>query len=125
MRANTLDAAWVQPVAEGWTVTPTLRYTTQRAARFYYDPVYDATLGAPFPPGFSSLTNYSADQRLSAFGAATAGLRVDWQVNRQWKLDLSYSRYEQRGDWRLGGDGSPGLEPFSARWWQLGVSRSF
>ena len=125
VRANTVDASWVQPVAEGWSVTPMLRYTTQRAARFYYDPVYDAALGAPFPPGFGSLAHYSADQRLSAFGAVTAGVRVDWQVTPRWKLDLSYARYEQRGDWRLGGDGSPGLEPFNARWWQLGVSRSF
>lgn len=125
VRAHTLDAAWVQPVAPGWTLTPSLRYATQRAASFYFDPVYDGTLGEPFPPGFSGLTHYSADQRLSAFGALTAGLRVDWQVTQQWKLDLSYSRYEQRGDWRIGGDGSPGLEPFSAQWWQLGMARSF
>jgi hypothetical protein len=125
VRANTLDAAWVQPIAEGWTLTPMLRYTTQRAARFYYDPVYDATLGEPFPPGFGSRSFYSADQRLSAFGAATVGLRVDWTITPQWKADLGYQRYEQRADWRIGGDGSPGLAPFSARWWQLGVSRSF
>lgn len=125
VRSHTLDAAWVQPVAAGWSVTPMLRYATQRAARFYYDPVYDNTLGEPFPPGFDRLRHYSADQRLSAFGAATAGLRIDWQVDPQWKLDVSYERYEQRSDWRLGGDGSPGLAAFSARWWQLGVSRSF
>jgi hypothetical protein len=125
VRAHTLEAAWVQPVAAGWTLTPMLRYTTQRAARFYFDPVYDAAMGEPFPPGFANLRHYSADQRLSAFGAATAGLRVDWAVDSRWKLDLSYARYEQRADWRLGGDGSPGLAPFSAQWWQLGVSRSF
>ncbi|HJV71030.1 DUF3570 domain-containing protein [Ideonella sp.] len=125
VRAHTLDAAWVQPVAPGWTLTPMLRYTTQRAARFYYDPVYDPVLGAPFPPGFGNRPYYSADQRLSAFGAATAGLRVDWAIDSQWKLDLAYERYEQRAAWRVGGDGSPGLAPFSARWWQLGVSRSF
>jgi Protein of unknown function (DUF3570) len=127
VRAHTLDAAWVQPVAEGWTLTPMLRYTTQRAANFYYDPVYDPVLGAPFPPGFGSPSDryHSADQRLSAFGAATVGLRVDWAIDKQWKLDLGYERYEQRAAWRVGGDGSPGLAAFSARWWQLGVSRSF
>ena len=40
-------------------------------------------------------------------------------------MDLSYQRYEQRAAWRVGGDGSPGLAPFSAQWWQLGVARSF
>ena len=63
---------------DGWVLTPNLRYTTQSAAYFYFDPIYDAILGAPFPPGY--LTNpdgfYSADQRLSAFGGITAGLKL-------------------------------------------------
>ena len=33
--------------------------------------------------------------------------------------------YEQRASWRLGGDGSPGLLPFSARWIQVGVTQTF
>ena len=31
----------------------------------------------------------------------------------------------RRASWRLGGDGSPGLLPFSARWIQVGVSKTF
>ena len=125
VRANTLDAAWVQPLNERVKLTPMLRYTTQRAASFYYDPVYSSSLGEPFPPGFDASGQHSADQRLSAFGALTAGLRVDWAIDSRWSMDLSYQRYEQRAAWRVGGDGSPGLAPFSAQWWQLGVARSF
>lgn len=125
VRATTLDAAWVQPVGEKWRVTPMLRYTTQRAARFYFDPVYSTTLGEPFPPGYQAGQLASADQRLAGFGAVTAGLRLDWAFAPRWSADLSYQRYEQRGAWRLGGSGSPGLAPFSADWWQLGISRSF
>ena len=40
-------------------------------------------------------------------------------------LDASYVRYEQRGDWRLGGHGSPGLAPFSAQWFEVGVACTF
>ena len=53
--ANTVTAEWAQTLPDGWVLTPNLRYTTQSAAYFYYDPIYDPILGAPFPPG--DLTN--------------------------------------------------------------------
>ena len=42
-----------------------------------------------------------------------------------WTADLRVDFYRQRAAWRLGGDGSPGLETFSARWIQAGVSKRF
>jgi hypothetical protein len=125
VRADTFDAAWVQSFGDRFQLTPNLRYTTQRAARFYFDPVYSATLGEPFPPGYDGQHDASADQRLSAFGALTAGLRLDVKLDARWRMNASVERYEQRGSWRLGGHGSPGLEPFSARWLQLGVACDF
>lgn len=125
VRSDTFDVAWVQSFGDAVQLTPSLRYATQRAAKFYYDPVYSTVLGAPFPPGFDGHHDASADQRLSAFGAVTAGLRVDVKIAPLWTADLSYERYEQRGDWRLGGHGSPGLAAFSAQWFQLGVARNF
>lgn len=127
VRANTLEAAWVQPLRAGWTLTPTLRYTTQKAARFYYDPVYDPALGAPFPPGYSSTSPQylSGDHRLSAFGAVTAGLKVAYEFRPRWVADLSWEHYEQRAGWRLGGQGSPGLARFQADWLQVGLSHKF
>ena len=125
IRANTVDAAWVQTLTDRFQLTPSVRYTTQRAARFYFDPVYSASLGPPFPPGYDGVHDVSADQRLSAFGALSAGLRLDVKLDSRWTLDASYERYEQRAGWRLGGNGSPGLAPFSAQWLQVGVARSF
>jgi hypothetical protein len=125
VRASTFDAAWVQFFGDRFQLTPSLRYTTQRAAKFYFDPVYSTILGPPFPPGYDGQHPVSADQRLSAFGALSAGLRADWKIDARWHLDASYLRYEQRGDWRLGGHGSPGLAPFSAQWFELGVACSF
>ena len=31
--------------------------------------------------------------------------------------------YRQRASWRVGGSGSPGLEPFSARWIEAGIAK--
>lgn len=123
--AHTLSGEWVQSLANGWTLTPNLRLYSQRAADFYFDPVYDAKLGAPFPPGyaFGGSAFVSADQRLSAFGAVTAGLKVAKQIDRDWSVDLKVERYEQRGAWRVFGNGSPGLEPMRATSLQVGFTR--
>lgn len=125
IRAHTLDVEWTQPLNERFKLSPGLRYYTQSAARFYFDPAYDTTLGEPFPPGWRPGTIASADQRLSAFGALSASIRLDVKLDRAWTLDLTLEQYEQRGNWRLGGNGSPGLAPFSARWIQLGASYRF
>lgn len=123
--AHTLSAEWVQSLAGGWTLTPSLRLYSQRAANFYFDPVYDARTGAPFPPGyvFGGSAFTSADQRLSGFGAVTAGFKVARQINQDWSVDLKLERYEQRGAWRAFGNGSAGLAPLHATSMQIGFTR--
>jgi len=125
--ANTVTAEWAQTLPDGWVLTPNLRYTTQSAAFFYYDPVYDPLLGAPFPPGYLSDPNglYTSDQRLSAFGGITAGLKLSKALTGGWIVDGKAEYYEQRADWRLGGEGSPGLETFKAQMYQVGVTKRF
>jgi hypothetical protein len=129
IRAHTLEAEYVQPFAGGWSVTPELRLYTQSAAYFYYDPVYDATLGAPFPPGFGPGGDpnrlSSPDQRLSGFGAVTVGLKLAKQIGKLWTVDLKVEGYEQHGSWRLFHDGSPGLAPLRARILQVGLTRQW
>ena len=115
--SHTAELAWNQPLPDGWSVVPSLRYYTQSAADFYFDP--------PFPQGFVFGQPYSADTRLSAFGALTSGVSIVKRLPDGWSFDVKLDFYRQRSDWRLGGDGSPGLEPFSARWIQTGVSKTF
>lgn len=127
VNAHTVTLEWAQGLPYGFTLTPSLRYTTQSAAYFYYDPVYDPVLGAPFPPGYASNPNgfYSSDQRLSAFGGITPGLKLAKSFTGGWTIDGKAEYYEQRSDWRIGGDGSPGLQDFKAQMYQVGVSRKF
>ena len=115
--SHAVEFAWNQPLPDGWSVVPNLRYYTQSAADFYFDP--------PFPHGFVLGQSYSADTRLSAFGALTSGVSIVKRLPDGWSFDVKLDFYRQRSDWRLGGDGSPGLEPFSARWIQTGVSKTF
>ncbi|MEP6996746.1 MAG: DUF3570 domain-containing protein [Betaproteobacteria bacterium] len=114
--SHTVAATWYQPLADGWSIKPSLRYYTQAAADFYFDP--------PFPQGFSLGEPYTADTRLSAFGALTPGITVAKLLPEGWTVDLKIEFYRQRASWRAG-RGSSGLEPLSARWIQTGISKTF
>jgi hypothetical protein len=124
IRSHTADAEWVQPVNERWTVAPQLRYYTQNSAKFYVDPLTDAR-GNLYAPQLPDGEPQSADQRLSAFGGLTYALKVTWKYDADWTADLKGERYEQRSSWRLGGSGSPDLDPFKATTLQLGLARRF
>ncbi len=123
IRAHTLSLEAVQPLAQGWTITPSLRLYTQGAARFYLDA--EARPG-PFPPNPpDDAVFFSQDQRVSAFGARTVGLKVAKKLGEDWTVDLKVERYAQRGAWRLFGAGSPNLAPFHARSVQVGLAHEF
>ena len=126
IRAHTLTLEYVQSLPWGWSVTPLLRVYSQGAARFYVD-VNPASptrprLPADYLPGETTL---SYDQRLSAFGARTFGIKLGKQINADWQADIKVEDYQQRSGWHIGGAGSPGLAAFRARVVQLGASRLF
>lgn len=121
VQANTWQLEWAQTFGPNVTLTPLLRYYTQRAANFYSDPdPNDPNLSQPPTQEF-----YSTDQRLAAYGAITVGLKADIRVGWGWSFDFKAEGYEQRAEYRLGGDGSPGLEPFRATFFQIGVAKTF
>jgi hypothetical protein len=115
--SHAVEASWRQPLPLGFAATPGLRYYTQSAADFYRDP--------PFPQGFVAGEPYTADARLSAFGALTPSLRVEKAFADGWTADVALAFYRQKSAYRFGGSGSPGLEPFSARWIEAGVAKTF
>jgi hypothetical protein len=115
--SSALEATWYQPLPAAWSVAPGLRYYTQSAADFYFDP--------PYAQGYVAGQSYTADTRLSAFGAFTPSLAFARSFADGWSAGLKVALYRQRASWRFSGNGSPGLESFSARWIEAGVSRSF
>ncbi|PTT87001.1 hypothetical protein DBR42_12555 [Pelomonas sp. HMWF004] len=119
--AHTVEGAWVQPVGSMLSLTPSVRYSTQSAADFYYDPVMEASI---FPRPLTPQTYTTTDQRMSAFGAVTLGLKAELRLG-DWTADVKYERSEQRGEWRTLGTGSPNLDPFIWQSVQMGVSTKF
>lgn len=123
IRSHTFDAEWVQAFGDGWRVAPALRYYTQTAANFYVEA--DPSL-SPFPPNPPANARYfSEDQRVSAFGGLTMGVKLSKQLNLDTKVDVKFEQYGQKGAWTLLGSGSKGLAPFYARSLQVGITHSF
>jgi hypothetical protein len=121
IKAHTLGFEYAQALGTGWTVTPLVRLHSQTAAWFYtrYNP--DPDYGITLPTG----STYSQDQRLSAFGALTTGMKVSRQLSPALLVDVKYEYYRQRAEWAHGNQGDPGLAPFNARSLQLGFSYQF
>jgi len=116
--SNALGVAWVQALPwYGISVTPSVRFYTQTAADFYKNP--------PFPKGYVEGQDYSADTRLASFGALTAGLIVGAPLWDGWNVSLRADYYRQDPDWQVFGSGSPGIQTFSARWFQVNLTRNF
>lgn len=125
VRAHTIGGEYVQPLSDGWTLTPEVRLYSQSAADFYRDPVYDPLLGEPFPVGYKFKSIMSEDQRLSGFGGVTLGLKVSKQIDRLWSIDVKGTAYQQRGSWAFFNKGSPGLDPFRAQTLQIALNRAW
>lgn len=127
IKAHTLGVEYVQPLPRGWTVTPEIRLYSQTAASFYVDP--SGQTGPTYPPDYSPFSTSTAiiseDQRLSAYGAITYGIKVVNQLDQDWLLDVKFEHYEQQSKWNFMGSDSPGLAPLRARILQLGITRFF
>jgi hypothetical protein len=116
LAGHTLDAAWEQSLPNDFVLTPSLRYYRQSKADFYVEP--------PFGSGYAPGRNYSADTRLSAFGAWNAGLKLGFPEWAGWRAELKFEFYRQKAGFGVG-LASDGLAALSARTFQLGLKHDF
>ncbi len=127
IRAHTFGLEYLQSLPGEWTVTPSVRFSSQTAADFYF-PVDPSTFTGVPVIAFERINAHlpaSVDQRLSAFGALTLGIKVEKRIAEDWLVDVKYENYEQRAGWSMTGGGDPELKPFSATFVQVGLSREF
>ena len=129
IQSHTVGVEWVQPAGK-WTFTPGVRYYTQTAAHFYQDAILNAQgqydQAAVFTRAFSQFgKDQSTDQRLSAFGAVTLSMKVGYALRPDTVVDFKYETYRQAAGLRVGGEGSPGLDTFNARFMQVGLTHRF
>jgi Protein of unknown function (DUF3570) len=103
INAHTFAADWVQPLGDGWVVTPRIRYYSQDAADFYapfFKTVLDNATNAIVLP-----ENFSSDQRLSGYGTLSGGLTVSKDFTKGIRLETGIEYYTHQGNLKLGGGG--------------------
>ncbi|NTU52915.1 MAG: DUF3570 domain-containing protein [Chlorobiaceae bacterium] len=121
IKGHTFDAEYVQPLSNDWQITPLVRYYSQSAADFYVPTGSDPLVMTPT----TGMAHYSEDQRLSAFGALSFGIKISKEFGDEWLADVKYEHSQQCYDWGINGKGDPGIPTFNMRAIQIGVSRKF
>jgi len=126
INAHTFEADWVQPVGQGWTITPRFRYYSQSAADFYApylisqqaystrvtDPDTGELTNIPFDPKLLP-ADFSSDYRLSGFGALTGGLTISKEFAKGISFIAGAEYYTHAGSLKLGGNGEGDYADFS------------
>ncbi len=125
VNAHTFQSDWVQPISNGWTITPKIRYYSQSAASFYrpylvtmQSPsfIYNAS-GAITGQTFNASklpSYYSSDQRLSAFGTLSGGLTLSKQFVKGVSFEASAEYYTHQGSLKLGGGGEDAYADYNS-----------
>jgi hypothetical protein len=123
IRSHTVTGEYVQPLADGWVLTPQARIYSQSAANFFLGPMNapDPSIPDNFEPGVTLL---SEDQRLAAFGGRSLGFKVAKRFSDV-LVDMKYEHYLQRSEWAFNATGTPGIAPFKARILQFGLTYFF
>jgi hypothetical protein len=125
IKSHTFTTEYVQPLPADFTVTPSARYYSQTAASFYVPTSVDESLDNTNFPDLTGLTYYSCDQRLSAFGAVTLGIKVEKRIAHDWIVDARYDHYVQQGRYGLSKNYDRYLPRFNANFIQLGIAKEF
>lgn len=126
IQSATLTAEYALPSIKGFLITPSFRVYSQTAADFYAPPDSRDSNRPNFPDGFRpGLSRISFDQRVSAFGAGTIGVRVEREVTKAVRADVKVERYKQASAWSVLESVPAGLPDFNALSVQVGLTYKF
>lgn len=137
IKSHTVEASWIQPIGNSWTITPRVRYYSQTSADFYKPYfLFNQMFGnSPYPkdaskPGLLDfnhlpIDNWSSDQRLSAFGTRSFGLTITKKFENDIKLELGYEDYLHAGGLKLGGGGENSFADFHSKMVNIGLTYDF
>ncbi|MEN9595951.1 MAG: hypothetical protein RL236_385, partial [Pseudomonadota bacterium] len=110
IQAHTISGDWIQPLGDGWSMTPRVRYYSQSAADFYA-PYLVSKQSEKYNPKLLP-QNYSSDARLSGFGALSGGVTINKKLAKGLELQAGAEYYTHEGSLKLGGGGEGNYADF-------------
>lgn len=113
--SHTFEAAWYQPVWDGWQLTPRVRYYSQSAADFYA-PIFESARGDG---------HYSTDYRMASFGAVSGGAQLSKEFLDRLRVAATFDFYQREKGLALAGDVGTPLDNFSFSVFTVNVSLKF
>lgn len=126
IKSHTVEAEWRQALANQWSLTPSLRYYSQSAARFYQPYLVspqafrkiaiDANENVTITPYNPQLLprDFSSDPRLSGFGSLSGGLTLARQFGKGLRFEVGVEFYQHEGGLELGGGGEGAYADYHA-----------
>lgn len=127
INTHTIEGDWHWQLSEQIYLQPNVRWYRQSAAYFYrYSLVNFQDISGPLVNVYYA----SADRRLAAFDATTAGVRLGWTPDKHQNVSLRLTAYQQRGDSHpdtsIGAEKAIDFFPRQRAWWlQLLYSRQW
>lgn len=126
--SHTLDTKWRVDVGHGWTISPGLRYYTQKAADFY-SPIF-STL--PNPPLVFEHTFFlvvpgpmSADYRLAGFGVISPKLEVTKLFDMGLLLRASFQKDIRKHKYELFNSTGSSIDDYSSDLFSMSIAYAF
>jgi hypothetical protein len=113
--SHTLDGKWRFDVGDGWSLSPGLRYYTQKNA-FFYQTLYFAKPA----DGYAS-----ADYRLAGFGAISPKLEVIKEMKNGVSIRASYENYMRRKSYMTGDARGDAIDDYNAKTLSVSIEGVF
>lgn len=113
--SHTFESSWIQPLGDGFQLTPRIRYYSQNAADFYQ----------PFFNAVRADGHYTSDYRMANFGAVSGGITLSKQVFEQLRLSAGAEFYQRDKSLALSGGAGTALDNFSFSLYSLSLDLKF
>lgn len=124
VNSSTFESDWVQPLGNGWTITPRIRYYSQSSADFYHPYIVSDqafTRIVVDEQGEPQVVTYdpkklpkhiTSDHRLAGYGALSGGVAVNKKLTSGIALEAGFEYYTRASALKLGGSGNSGFADF-------------
>jgi hypothetical protein len=124
INSNTFEGDWVQPLGNGWTITPRIRYYSQNSADFYFPYLVSnqafTKIVVDDNGEFQVMTydpkklpkDMSSDHRLSGYGSLSGGVTINKTFARGVALEAGFEYYTRASALKLGGSGNSSFADF-------------